>query len=162
DESIHVEQQRLAANQVSIGNLITSMRLLSALDWTLFFERVSLVEQILRQDPEGVYASMDFASRDMYRHEVERLAKRSRREETEVASAALDLARRTEVSTETTDRASHIGYYLVDGGRAELESQLHYRATARERTLRTLKRRPMLFYLGAVVMFCGLSLWGVT
>ena len=49
DECVRREQQRLAANQVSIGNAITSMRLISALDWTLFFERVSLVEQILRQ-----------------------------------------------------------------------------------------------------------------
>src|SRR5262249_46223617 len=29
DHCVHVEQQRLAANQVSIGNVITSMRLLS-------------------------------------------------------------------------------------------------------------------------------------
>jgi cyclic beta-1,2-glucan synthetase len=161
DQCIHAEQQRLAANQVSIGNLITSMRLLSALDWTLFFERVSLVEQILRQDPAGVYANMDFASRDMYRHEVERLAKRSKHEETDVASAALKLARRTEVATEASERARHIGYYLVDGGRAELESQLHYRATTRERLLRAVKRRPSLYYLGPVTVLCGLALWGV-
>ena len=70
DDCVRREQQRLASNQVSIGNAITSMRLISALDWTLFFERVSLVEQILRRDPVGIYAAMDFATRDQYRHEV--------------------------------------------------------------------------------------------
>ena len=75
DEYLRQEQQRLAANQVSIGNSITSMRLISALDWALFFERVSLVEQILRQDPAGVYPQMDFATRDRYRHKIERMAK---------------------------------------------------------------------------------------
>ena len=34
---------------------------LSSIDWTLFFERVSLVEQLLRDDPAGAYALMDFS-----------------------------------------------------------------------------------------------------
>ena len=89
DECMRREQQRLAANQVSIGNLITSMRLLTALDWSLFFERVSLVEQILRQDPAGIYPLMDFATRDQYRHEIERIAKHGEHDETLIAGAAL-------------------------------------------------------------------------
>ena len=51
-----VEHQREATDQLAIGNIITSMRLLSSIDWPLFFERVSLVEQILRDDPAGAYA----------------------------------------------------------------------------------------------------------
>src|SRR5262249_19527809 len=42
-EVLRREQQRQAANQVSIGNCVTSLRLLSALDWPAFFERTSLV-----------------------------------------------------------------------------------------------------------------------
>ena len=94
DECIRKEQQRLAANQVSIGNSITSMRLLIALDWALFFERVSLVEHTLRQDPAGVYPLMDFATRDQYRHEIERIAKHGDHDETQVAAAALKHAGR--------------------------------------------------------------------
>ena len=48
EEMLRVEHQREAADQLAIGNVITSMRLLSSIDWPLFFERVSLVEQILR------------------------------------------------------------------------------------------------------------------
>ena len=44
-------------NQLAIGNIISSMRLLSSIDWPLFFERVSLVERMLRNDPAGAYAA---------------------------------------------------------------------------------------------------------
>jgi len=54
------EHQQQAADQVSIANTITSMRLLDALEWREFFERVSVVEQILREDPAGVYPRMEF------------------------------------------------------------------------------------------------------
>src|SRR4051812_31000120 len=53
DELLRLEHQREAAGQLAIGNVITSMRVLSSIDWTLFFERVSLVEQLLRSDPAG-------------------------------------------------------------------------------------------------------------
>ena len=39
--------------------------------------RMSVVERTLREDPAGVYAAMDFATRDRYRHVVEPIARRS-------------------------------------------------------------------------------------
>ena len=159
DDCVHVEQQRLAANQVSIGNVITSMRLLSALDWTLFFERVSLVEQRLRQDPAGVYARMDFASRDMYRHEIESLAKRGGHEELHVAAKALKFAVEAQTKGSADPRTKHIGYYLIDGGRRELERQLNYRPKLRERIVRGVKRWPSLFYLTGIGGLTVLGVW---
>ncbi|HEX3252034.1 MAG TPA: hypothetical protein VHS05_21535, partial [Pyrinomonadaceae bacterium] len=41
EQIIHSEHQRQAAAQVTVGNIITSMRLLSTLDWNDFFEKVS-------------------------------------------------------------------------------------------------------------------------
>ena len=81
EEMLRVEHQREAAGQLAIGNIITTMRLLSSIDWPLFFERVSLVEQILREDPAGAYARMDFPTRDRYRHSVEELAKGAKSDE---------------------------------------------------------------------------------
>src|SRR5208283_5960055 len=52
--------------QVSISNSIGSLRLLGAIDWQEFVETRSFVEQILREDPSGVYPKMDFATRDRY------------------------------------------------------------------------------------------------
>ena len=108
--------QRQAANQVSIGNVITSMRLISALDWTAFFERSSHVEQALRRDPAEVYAAMDPATRDRYRHVVERLAKGSGRGESAVAKQVLDLAAQAAAEGRPW-RERHVGFFLVDRGR---------------------------------------------
>ena len=95
EQIIHAEHQRQAAAQVTVGNIITSMRLLSTLDWNDFFEKVSLIEPLLGKDPAGVYSRMNFASRDRYRHVIERISKRTRASELEIAQAAVDLATKT-------------------------------------------------------------------
>jgi cyclic beta-1,2-glucan synthetase len=48
EQIVHSEHQRQAAAQVTVGNIITSMRLLSTLDWREFFEKVSLIEPAAR------------------------------------------------------------------------------------------------------------------
>ena len=92
EQLVRVENQQQAADQVSIGNSIGSLRFLGAMDWPELVETMSLVERSLREDPVGVYGRMDFATRDRYRHVVERIAKRGRLPETEVARAAIELA----------------------------------------------------------------------
>ena len=62
------------------------------MDWRIFVETMSIVEQTLRQDPGDVYAKMDFATRDRYRHEVESIAKQCTCSENEVALQAIRLA----------------------------------------------------------------------
>ena len=44
-----------------------------------YVESVSLVDNVLRRDPAGVYAQMDFLSRDRQRQAVEELAEPDRR-----------------------------------------------------------------------------------
>src|SRR5947207_13880610 len=92
EKIVHEEHHRQAAAQVTVGNIITSMRLLSTLDWKDFFETVSLIDPELGKDPAGVYSRMDFATRDRYRHVIERLSKGTRKSEPEVARAALRMA----------------------------------------------------------------------
>ena len=53
---------------------ITSLRLCATLDWSQYFEAVSLIERVLQRDPAGAYARMDFLSRDRYRQAVEQLS----------------------------------------------------------------------------------------
>jgi cyclic beta-1,2-glucan synthetase len=106
EQIIHSEHQRQAAAQVTVGNIITSMRLLSTLDWNDFFERVSLIEPVLGKDPAAVYLQMEFASRDRYRHVIERISKRTRASELEIAEAAVDLAE--QASEPGPER--HVGY----------------------------------------------------
>ena len=68
------------------------MRLLSTLDWRDFFESVSLIDPLLGEDPAGAYSKMEFASRDRYRHVIERISKRTRSDELEIARSAVELA----------------------------------------------------------------------
>ena len=115
------ENQQQAADQVSISNSIGSLRFLGAMDWREFVETMSVVEQTLREDPGGVYGRMDFATRDRYRHVVERIAKASRLSEGEVARKAIQLAHDGAARKAGDDRAAHVGFYLIDKGLPELE-----------------------------------------
>jgi cyclic beta-1,2-glucan synthetase len=71
EQLVQLESQNQAADQVSVSHSIASLRFLSAMDWKEFVETLSLVEATLRTDPAGVYGTMDFATRDRYRHAVE-------------------------------------------------------------------------------------------
>jgi hypothetical protein len=74
---------------------------------------MSVVERTLRRDPG--YPTMDFATRDRYRHVVEAIARRSPASEDDVAEAAIRLA------GECSGRTAHVGYFLIDHGRRVLE-----------------------------------------
>ncbi|MGH9913671.1 MAG: hypothetical protein ACRD63_00105 [Pyrinomonadaceae bacterium] len=148
EQIVHFEHQRQAATQVTVGNIITSMRLLSSLDWRDFFESVSLIDPVLAEDPAGVYARMDFATRDRYRHVVERIGKRTKRSEMDVARKAVELTQQShERAPQHTERA-HVGYYLIDDGLPELEQHFAYRPFVRERLRRAAVRHPTFVYFG--------------
>ena len=57
EDAIRAEHQEQAAAQVSVANVIGSLRLCATLDWSEYFEAVSLVERVLQQDPAGVYGA---------------------------------------------------------------------------------------------------------
>jgi cyclic beta-1,2-glucan synthetase len=151
------ESGRQASNQVSVGNCVTSLRLLANLDWGLFFERTSAVEALLRTDPAGVYARQDFATRDRYRRAVERLARGSHHEERDVVRRALTLS----AQAAPDDIARHVGYYLVGPGRPELETALGYRARPQAAFVAALRRHPNAVYFGSLTIVAILLLLGV-
>ena len=157
ESMLRLEHQREAADQLAIGNVITTMRLLSSIDWPLFFEQVSLVERILRDDPAGAYRRMDFGTRDRYRHAVEQLARRAKRREEDVAARTVAMAREAVRDRPGSARAHHVGYYLISRGRLPLEQDLSYPATFHERWSRFFFRHPALGYLGTIAGFVALS-----
>jgi len=55
-----------------VRNIVTSMRLISDVDWTELFERVSLIDEVFAAG--GAFAEMNFATRNLYRSAVEQLA----------------------------------------------------------------------------------------
>ena len=88
EQLVQSGNQQQAADQVSISNSIGSLRFLGAMDWRDFVETLSVAEQKLREDPVAIYGMMDFATRDRYRHVVEKISKQSRLTEGEVAGAS--------------------------------------------------------------------------
>ena len=67
-----------AGDAPRLRNLVQSLQAISDLDWKTVFCEIDLTEQILRQDRGGVYARMDFTSREIYRAAVADLAKAAR------------------------------------------------------------------------------------
>ena len=152
EQLVRSENQQQAADQVSISNSIGSLRFLGAMDWREFVERMSVVEQVLREDPGGVYGRMDIATRDRYRHAVETIAKSSRFSEGEVAREAILLTRESAAENGGDCRAAHVGYYLIDKGLPRLERAAEMRLSAPERLRRASRRFPLFLYLGAITL----------
>src|SRR5262245_110515 len=161
EELLRLEHQREATDQLAIGNVITSMRLMSSIDWPLFFDRVSIVEQILKEDPAAAYAEMDFPTRDRYRHSVEQLARGSKVSEMAVALRAVAFARRAQANDPENDRRHHVGYYLISRGRFALEEDLARTPKLRERLARFVFEHPALGYLGTIAASTAIGVWGL-
>jgi cyclic beta-1,2-glucan synthetase len=135
DELVRMEHQRQAAMNVTVRNVITSMRAMSTFDWPDFFEDVSLVDEVLRADSQ--FGAMDFATRDRYRHAIEDLARNSKRPELEVARRALARANAAAKAARASGappggRAEDPGYYLLSKGRRPFERELDYRVPMKQ------------------------------
>ena len=154
EDIVRVEHQRQAAMNVTVRNVILSMSLMSALDWTKFFETVSLVDEVLHAAPS--YAAMDFATRDAYRHVIEELARGSGRPELDVARAAMTPPPPTaEVDDEPSPGP---GFHLVGRGRLAFELTLGYRAPPGRRLLRAYVAAATPGYLGTIAVLSGFVL----
>ncbi|MFH0809079.1 MAG: glucoamylase family protein, partial [Pseudomonadota bacterium] len=149
---VQSENQQQAADQVSISNSIGSLRFLEAMNWREFVETMSVVEQILREDCGGVYGQMDFATRDRYRHVVEKMAKSSQLSEDKVARAAVQLAHEGAARRGGGDRAAHVGFYLIDKGFPQLEQTARVRPSISAALQRFGRQSPLLLYLGTIVL----------
>ncbi len=140
-----------AAEQVSIANSIGSLRFLDSMDWKEFVETLSVVEQTLRRDPAGAYASQDFATRDRCRHVVESLARLCGEDEASVVAVAVDMAEAAGSGERSAVRETHVGYYLLDRGLLGLKRTLRCRG-ALWTTVRLMFRKCALWlYLGSIL-----------
>lgn len=158
EQVVQTEHQRQAAAQITVGNIITSMRLLSTLDWKEFFEKVSLIDPLLSEDPAGVYGRMDFDTRDRYRHVIERISKRTKTSELEIARATVQLAREAHKADAGNEAHAHVGYFLIDDGLPLLEQAFAYRAPVIDRARRFVLRHPAAVYLSAFAFMTGIIL----
>ena len=165
DEMVRTEHQQQGTANVSVRNIITSMRLISAFDWQEFFESVSLVDEILRNDTD--FAGMDFATRDSYRHAIEDLSRGSNHSELEVARRVVRRVKQAASGTSdgshngdkpNQDRHTEPGYYLISRGRPAFEQELGFRVSWKHRLLRLYIRAAIPGYLGTIAIVTAMIL----
>lgn len=147
---IEEEQRRQSQHSVSAGHLISSLREMSQTIWEHSFEELSLVELTLRQDPAGVYPKMDFKSRDLLRHRLEKLALRWRISELVIAEQVVKLAENAPGSD--ADVKKHVGYYLVDEGCRQLPGALGVHKGPYCHFSERLARIPNAFYFSTLTL----------
>ncbi|MEP7322337.1 MAG: glucoamylase family protein [Saprospiraceae bacterium] len=148
---VNAENQKKAADQVSMSNSIGSLRLLGSMDWRDFVESHSIVEQTLREDSGGMYGLMDFTTRDRYRHVVEKIAKESPITENQVARTAIKLMKEKLIPGEHESWSSHVGYYLVGPGVEQTKRVVKIRESIGQKIMQYLHKHRLKVYLISII-----------
>ena len=137
DAAVNEEHHRQGAANVTVRNIITSLRLISDVNWELWFDGVSHVDALLRTT--ATYADMDFASRTIYRTAVEQLARGSQYSEIDVAQRAL----------QGTDDA---GPKLAGDERKEFEATLNFKPPFLRKIREGLRSSGLVGYLAGLAI----------
>jgi hypothetical protein len=134
-----------------IPSLINSLRAIGEAEWKTVFEACNVIDPVLRRDPVGVYAQMDYESRELYRKALASMAFHSKISEPEIARRVVDLAEASKSKYGTAyaaaNRRAHIGYYLIDGGAAQLKADIGYKPSLMQRLRDLVLKYPNGFYL---------------
>jgi len=149
DEVTRREVSRQSATNVTMRNVITSMRLVSAITWRDWFESVSEVDAQMRNKSD--FGALDFESRDYYRRSIEEIAERSPLTEIEVADAALAASERAQAN-EPGSRSGDPGYYLIAEGRRDFERQVRSHPRFGTRVRLGFAKMGLWGYLGLIAL----------
>ena len=146
-----------AQTEIDMASCILSMVSISNANWDTIFDYVSRTEQILLEDPTNTYRNMDNATKNYYRQSVEKLSKKLKVPETEIAQCAINMAKDPLADN---NRRRHVGYYLIDKGRSRLLAQYQAKACGSLRIKQALVRRagPLYFttVFGLTALCCAL------
>lgn len=129
DDLLRTDHQIQALDQISIGNTVTSLRTLGTIDWQKWFEETNSAHKILCEEPANVFVKCDFKTRDQYRHEIEKLAKKMRVSENIIARQLIDICSKVSLVQENTDVA-HVGYYLIGDGKESFRQNIKLKKTS--------------------------------
>ena len=150
DDIVRDVHRRQGATNVTVRNIITSLRLIGDVDWPVLIEQFSLVDDVLATG--GTFQDMDFPTRNLYRSAVEQLARRAGRSELDIAEAAIQAA------ADETGRAHDPGYHLLGGGRRAFERVIGVRITPWRWLARLKQSCGLGTYGGAIFILAALLL----
>ncbi len=142
---IKKEHFDIAVKKISLGNAVISINTIMRINFENIFEKINGVEEILKQDPIDIYDKMDYKSKNYYRNEIEKIAKKTKISEIYIAKKCLELSqnfssqnndqeicnletkylkKKITINNILENKEKHIGYYLIDKGKEKLFSQL--------------------------------------
>ena len=134
ERAVQAEYARQSSGNVTVGNIIRSLRRMGEIDWLDWFEGVSHVDALLAQHSE--FGRVDQGTRASYRSAIERTARRSDLTETLIAQRAIEQGRADAAAATgappDTGRAD-VGHLLVGEDRRAFRRACGYRPTLRER-----------------------------
>ncbi|MBO3761307.1 glucoamylase family protein [Ciceribacter sp. L1K22] len=152
EEALTAEQNRLSSGNVTMGNIVRSLREIDDTEWSVWVEHVCHVDRVLGMHTD--YRELDFGSRNAYRNTIEKMARRSALTEVEIAQAAIDLANDATESRESESLAD-VGAFLVGRQRRQLESAISYRPSLLQMLVRLITR---LNWLAIALPVVGITL----
>lgn len=156
DTVVREVHRRRGASNVTVRNIITSMRLISDVDWKEMFERSSLVDDILAAGSD--FRGMDFSTRNLYRSAIEDLARGSDHSELDIAGIAVGMAKDAEPASRTDGRLRDPGYYLLAGGRRTFEALVGFRPLLAQRSALLTRRLGIGGYIATVAVIASAAL----
>ncbi|QPC88131.1 protein ndvB [Mesorhizobium sp. NBSH29] len=159
EEIIIAEHRTLSNGNVTTGNIIRGLRKINDVDWTEWFEGISRVDALLRENTD--FAALDFQSRDHYRTAIEDLARRSKLPEYDVTERALKLATDNDATSNVieTRPADDVGFWLVGPRREELETAIGYRPSFGRRINRSFQHAGWAGIAVPCFLLTSLFLW---
>ena len=137
------------ADNLSVGNAVTSLRAIGDADWPDLIARCSPLMVLMLTSP--LFAAEQTTTRDQTLHDIEHLARRSRLSELAVARAMLVLMRRGDTGGAAPDPArERASYWLQGAGRPELVQALGQRIGLAPLARRAWRTLALPLYLACV------------
>ena len=143
-----------AADNLSVGNAITSLRSIGDADWPDIVASTSVLTQLMLSSP--AFAAERDDTRDETLHGIERLTKKSGKSERFVAERLLELMRHAASETPQGDESKAVaGYWLRGAGQVQLLPALGLPGKDEWRRRRLLRRLTLPLYLLAFAAATG-------
>ncbi len=138
EETMMAEHGRLSAGNVTMGNIIRSLREINDAEWSVWVEQVSHVDRLLWDQSD--YGDLDSGSRNSYRRQIERLARRSPLSEVQIAQLAVDMVAEAKLADQPQPHEPDIGGFIAGAQRPKFEARAGYRPTLAQHVIRAVRK----------------------
>ncbi len=143
---------------LTVGNIITTLRLIGQIDWVELIEPVSRSLRVLRRLPS--FSQESELTRQQITQAMERLARDTGKSEREVAEAVLVAVQDVPPDVPESAAERTAGYYLIGPGRDKLDAALGL--PTRSSAARLSRNWRHLIYAGAIAIGTALILSAAT